>query len=383
VTGNLYGGRTTLRRSALSALVTLLGAASPLAAQLPLAGVGAGVRFESYSFSDAAKVNIDHVQLLTIPVSARVLIGQRVELGLSGAYARGTLQRQAGQESQLSGLTDTEVRLTAILAGDRLRLGAVALLPTGTSELDPSELDVAGLVAADVLPFTISNWGTGGGIGANASAALPVAEGTSIGLSAGYVLAREYQPISASSPFNYRPGNQLHLRAALDQMIGTASRATLQLTYQQYGADERDNTNIYQAGDRLQAVATLAFPAGPRGSAIVYGGWLRRLEGTYTNPLLPITPVEDVLYAGGGLRQPLGRLVLTPSADLRVVGNDGGFDQGYTITAGTGLEVPLGGVDAIPFARVRFGHITVRENQESSLTGLELGLTLRNRTQGR
>ena len=66
-----------------------------------------------------------------------------------------------------------------------------------------------------------------------------------------------------------------------------------------------------------------------------------------------------------------------------MVGNDGGIDQGYTITAGSGLEVPLGGVYAIPSARLRFGHITVRENQESGFTGLELGLTLRNRTLAR
>jgi len=381
VTSTVSCGRAALRRALLGTLAAAIGGAGAVSAQLTDSRVGAAIRFESYSFSDAASVKLDRVQLLTIPVTARVLIGHSLEVGVSGAYARGTVQRQTGQESQLSGLIDTELRLTARLAGDRLRLGAVALLPTGTSELDAAQLDVAGLVAADVLPFAISNWGSGGGIGINAAAALPVAEGTSLGLSVGYVLAREYQPVAARQ-FNYRPGNQLHLRAALDQMIG-ASRATLQLTYQQFSADQGDNSNLYQAGDRLQAVGTLAFPAGQRGSAILYAGLLRRLKGEYTNPLLPITSIQDLLYAGGGLRQPFGRLVLAPSAELRVVGNDDGIDQGYTVTAGTGLEVPLGGVEAVPSARLRFGHITVRENQESGFTGLELGLTLRNRTLGR
>lgn len=376
-------GTFVLRRrnalGALGALAAVLGGAAGLSAQLNDPRVGAGVRLETYSFSDAESVKLEQVQLLTFPVSARVLIGSSLEFGVSGAFARGTAQRVGGEESELSGLIDTEVRLTARLAGDRFRLGAVALLPTGTSKLDASELDVAGLVAADVLPFAISNWGTGGGIGVNAAAALPLAPGTTVGFSAGYVLTQEYEPVAAPV-FNYRPGNQLHLRAALDQLIGRASKATLALTYQQFSEDQSDGSNIYQAGNRIQAVGTLAFPAGLRGSGIVYAGFLRRLEGDYTNPLLAITPTQDLLYTGGSLRQPLGGIVLVPSVELRVVGNDDGIDQGYTLTAGTGAELALGGLEVVPAARLRFGHITVRTDQESGFTGMELGLTLRNRT---
>lgn len=361
------------------ALLAWSAGASEVSAQLTDPRVGAGVRFETYSFSDAASINLERIQLLTVPVSARAFIGSSLELGVSGAFARGTARRGTGEESELSGLVDTEVRLTAHLADDRFRLGAVALLPTGTSELDAAQLDVAGLVAADLLPFAISNWGTGGGIGVNAAAAIPLAEGTSAGISAGYVLTREYEPL-AGTTFNYRPGNQLHVRAALDHVIANTAKVSVSVSYQQFSEDEANGNNLYQAGDRLQGVGSFAFAAGARGSAIIYAGFLRRLEGKYRNELLPIMPTQDMLYAGGSLRQPLGGVVLLPSAELRVVGNDDGVDQGYTITAGTGAELPLGGLLVIPAARARFGRITVRENQESGYTGMELGLTLRNRT---
>lgn len=370
------------RRGALCAAIAVLAGASGAQAQASALRVGAGMRFETYSFSESETVNLEQIQLLTFPVSVRVPIGSRLELGVSGAFARGTVTRPNGVEHELSGLTDTDVRLTASLSRDRIRLTAVALLPTGTSELDSAQADVTHLVAADLLPFAISNWGSGGGIGMNAALALPVGAATTVGFSAGYVLAQEYQPLApiGQKQFNYRPGNQLHVRAALDQLIGRSSKVSLQLTYQQFSEDQGDGQNIYQAGDRLQAVGTLAFGAGRSGAGILYAGLLHRMEGTYNVTQLPVTPVQDLLYTGGTLRQPFGTMVLVPSVELRVVGNDAGVEQGYTLTAGTGLELPLGSIEAVPSARLRFGHITVVEDQKSNYTGMELGLTLRNRS---
>jgi hypothetical protein len=326
-------------------------------------------------------VGLEQIQLLTVPVSARARLGSRFELGVSGAYARGTARRVAGTlttETELAGLTDTEVRLTARLAADRLRLSIVGMLPTGVTELSTAELDVAGLVASDLLPFAISNWGSGGGLGMSAAAAVPVAAGTSLGLSAGYVLAQEYEPV-ATGEFSYRPGNQLHVRAGIDHVIGTSAKAALQLTYLQFSADQGDGSNLYQSGDRLQVVGSLAFAAGARASGIAWAGYLRRLEGEYLT-ITRITPTQDLLYGGALLRQPVGGVVLVPSAELRVLGSDDGIDQGYTLSAGTGIEIPLGRLEVVPSARLRFGQLTVRENRESNFTGMDLGLTLRNRT---
>ena len=155
--------------------------AAPASAQVTFQPA-VGVRFESYSFSAPEKVGIDHVTLFTTPLTARLAFSRQFELQVTGAFARGSVQRNSGAEETLSGPIDTEVRLTAALAQDRVRISAVGLVPTGKSELTPDEMDVAGVIAADMLPFAISNWGAGGGLGLSAAAALPVKDETTVGL---------------------------------------------------------------------------------------------------------------------------------------------------------------------------------------------------------
>lgn len=347
-------------------------------AQLGGASAGAGVRFESYKFGTPDSVNIETVSLLTIPVSARARLAHNVELTLSGAFATATLTRPGGAQEKLSGPTDTEARLTVSMAADRFRLSAVGLLPTGKSELSSTEMDVAGVVAADLLPFAISHWGSGGGLGANAALAIPMNETTSFGVSGGYVVAREYSPLSQSS-FAYRPGNQLQLHAAADHTFGVSAKGSLQLTYTHFTQDQNAGVNLYQAGDRLQGVGSLAFATGTSGTGIVYLGYLRRQRGQYTS-VVTVTPAQDLVYAGTAFRHPVGGAVLVPSVDLRVLGNEAGVEQGSTVSAGTGLELGAGQLILVPTVRARFGNLTVRSGQKSGFTGFEAGFTLRSRS---
>ena len=352
-------------------------ASSRAGAQLSDPVAGAGVMLESYSFSDKEQVDIDKVSLLTVPLSVRVALAHRVELGVTSAYASGTLTRRDGQSTTLSGLTDTEIRLTYQMANDRVRLSAAAMAPTGKSKLTAGEMDVMGVVAADLLPFAISNWGSGGGLGINASVVQPVSEETSVGVSAGYVVARKYEPLSATT-FAYRPGNQLHVRAGADHRVGSAAKASLQLTYLHFGLDQNAGANFYQSGDRLQAVGSLAFAAGT-GTGIVYAGYLQRRGGKFTE-VVRVTPAQDLAYAGTGFRQRVGGLVLAPTLDVRLLGSDVGVEQGRTISAGLSAEVPAGNFDVVPLVRARVGHLTIRTAQESGFTGFEVGLSIRNRT---
>ncbi|MEO6528705.1 MAG: hypothetical protein ABIP93_18960 [Gemmatimonadaceae bacterium] len=369
-----------VRHVLLGALVVAVTSSSAMA-QLsdPVAGVG--VRFESYSFGTPDKVDLEKVSLMTVPVSAIVSLAHRVELGVSSAYASGKLTRASGASTSLSGLTDTEIRLTYAMANDRVRLSAVALAPTGKSKLTAGQMDVTGIIAADLLPFAISNWGSGGGLGINAAMAVPMNEATSVGLSAGYVVARKYEPLNATA-FAYRPGNQLHVRAGADRLIGTTAKASLQLTYQHFSQDQSAGTNFYQSGDRLQGVGSYAFAAGARGTGIVYAGYLQRREGQYTS-VVQLTPAQNLVYAGTGFRQQMAGVVLTPTIDVRLLGSDDGVEQGRTVSAGVGAEVPMGAFELMPLVRARVGHLTVRTAQESGFTGFEVGLGIRNRSVSR
>ena len=156
-------------RNLFLALAVTFAAAAPLAAQPGIARAGAGVTYESYFFSSSEDVSLDRLSLLTVPLGARFALTRTIDLEVASAYALGTAERPNGTTSDVSGPTDTELRLTAMFARGAIALTGIALLPTGSESLTLEEADVAGLIAADVLPFSITNWGTGGGFGASTS----------------------------------------------------------------------------------------------------------------------------------------------------------------------------------------------------------------------
>jgi len=346
-------------------------------AQLTDPQAGVGIVMESYSFKAPQQASLDKISLLTIPIVVRANLLPQLDFTVNGAFASATLTRPSGDNTTLSGLTDTELRLTYALMSDRVRLSAVALAPTGKSKLTADEMDVMGVIAADLLPFTISNWGSGGGLGVNAAIAVPVSEGTNFGISTGFVAARKYEPLSATT-FAYRPGNQMQVRAAADRSFGASAKGSLQLAYLHFSQDQNAGVNFYQAGDRLQAAGSLAFGAGANGTGILYLGYLRRAEGKYTD-VVRVTPAQDLVYAGTALRHPIGSAVLVPSFDLRLLGNASGVDQGRTFSAGLGVEIPRGSFELYPQAKARLGKLTMRSSQESDFTGFEIGLTIRSR----
>ncbi|HEX9108778.1 MAG TPA: hypothetical protein VF832_16145, partial [Longimicrobiales bacterium] len=230
-------------------LLLLLGPAA-LRAQAPGGGLSAG--YESYRFSDPEQTGMKTVSLLTVPLAARVPLFAGAALDLHGAWARGTMQLADGSTVTLQGPTDTQIGLVLPLKRDVASLTAVALLPTGVQKETLDEALVAGVLASELLPFRISNWGAGGAGGM--AAALEHAFGRfGVGGSASYLVARRYSLLQETG-FAYRPGNQLRARLAFDATTGATGKASLQLTYLHSSEDAVDGTNLFRPGDRFQAM---------------------------------------------------------------------------------------------------------------------------------
>lgn len=371
----------------VTAIVLALGgqavAAAPALAQAsPLAppggigfGGGAGLGYEVYRFSDSEAPNIRTLSLLTIPLSARVALPRRTSLLVSGRYARGSLVRADGSEVTVSGPTDTEVQLGIALGQGNLTstVTGIVVLPTGHARHTRAEAEVASVIAADLLPFRVSHWGSGGGGGLNLGVARSFGAANA-GLSVSYLLAREYQP---NDLFVYRPGNQLQVRGVVDRAIGNAGKATLALAFEHFSDDALDGTNFFQPGNRYRAMASYAFALGGRTSGIAYLGGVHRSEGEVIVDYFGGFPAQDLLLLGGGLRMPAGNGVLMPSADVRLFRSDDGLGQGTLLGVGAALEWPAGEVTLVPTVRARVGNIVVRTDSESAVTGLDLGLGIR------
>ncbi|HEX2091083.1 MAG TPA: hypothetical protein VHG28_01730 [Longimicrobiaceae bacterium] len=341
---------------------------------VPAWTAGAGAVHEIYRFGDPEAAGIEQVSLTTLPFAVRTPLSHGVRLELSGAFARAALTRADGSRSTLSGLTDTELRVLLPIARDQVTLGAVLVLPTGSATQSGEEAEVASVVASDLLPFRISNWGSGGGAGVNLAVARPVGY-FGVGLNAGYRATREFEPLR-DDELTYRPGNEAYLRLAVDRSFGRARKATLQVSAQRFADDELDGRNLYRAGNRYQVIGSYAFPGGSRSGAVVYGGVLRRENGTSLDGLQRY-PSQNLLLLGGGMRMPLGRGALLPSVDARVFRSSDGVGQGYVAGAGGSAEWPLGSATLVPSARLRLGRVLVADDVETGLAGVDLGFTIR------
>jgi hypothetical protein len=335
----------------------------------------AGVRLESYGFADADRVGIDGISLLTIPLVAEARVGGRVRVTLAGGFASARLTRADGGEATLTGLTDTELRVSVPVVGEWMTATAVAVLPTGKGTLDAEELEVASVVASDLLPFAISHWGSGGGIGASLAVARRFGR-IGFGASGGYRASREYRAFEGAA---YRPGDETFLRLAVDGAVG-GGRATLQAGVHRYAHDQMEGTNLYRAGDRYQLIGSYAFAGVGRRSGVVYAGVLHRENGARLAELSDDLPAQDLVLAGAGLRLPVRGGALLPSVDGRVFHSSDGVGQGYGVGVGVAAEWPAGAVTLVPSARVRWGQVLVLEGGVSTFTGVELGFTLRRGT---
>ncbi len=368
------------------AFLTIAPEAARGQARAPGAAAAAAVDFESYTFGSPATAGARSVTLVAIPFAARIVAAPFISVAASGALARGTVTDQAGATSTLSGLTDTDLRATLALEreGTAVALTAAAQLPTGHATLAEAEATVAGAIASDLLPFRISNWGSGGG-GEVELSAVRAGEQGSAGIAASYRAASSFQPL-ADLDARYRPGGELRLRFALDRRLAGDRTLAFQLSYSHFGEDQWDATGLLRAGQRVLGFASYAAPVGS-GVLTTYGGVLYRSGGALADAVLHTGVLsglkaptsETLLLLGSSARVPWRQAILLPGLDLRLLRREDGTGQGWLVAAGGSAELPVGdrGVRIVPSARLRLGQLLVARGAASGIRGFELGLGVR------
>ena len=358
-------------------LVALAGLAlsHPLAAQS--AQAGGGVLFQRYTFDNPEAGSVESVSLVALPFSGVARFNPRLSLSISGMWAEGRLEDPQQGEFNISGLTDTQMMLTLDGRGGATSVSAVVLLPTGLETQTLEESRVAGAIASELLPFAVSNWGTGGGAGMSVSSA-HVVGGLGVGLSAAYLVRREFS--SPDDPqgetFAYRPGNTLSLTAAIDGTFGGATKGALRLTVYRHEDDPADDANLFREGNRVEVLGSLGFPVGARSIGQVYAIVQQREEGTSLSADGSLAS-QDLILAGGALRKRVGSWVVQPRLEARLFRRGDGVEQGYDVGAGIDAEIPVGGTLWVPSVRAHLGNLEVREGVETGFSGLEFGLALR------
>jgi hypothetical protein len=240
--------RARLLRTVLPASVALLAAIPGARGQSLLdAEIRLAPQYVQYQVRAPADETIAE---LAVPVFVSFPAGSRLNFDVGTAYARARVT-SGSTRSEISGLTDTQIRGSYTLGGDFVVLTAGVSLPTGQHSVTLEQLLAAGRIGNDFLAFPVSNMGTGLAATGGVAVALPVGE-WSVGAGVSARRSKAYEPFDVpGQSFRYQPGNEWRGRIGVDRPIG-AGRLALGVTYAAFGREDAGGS-AYNTGDRVIA----------------------------------------------------------------------------------------------------------------------------------
>ncbi len=341
-------------------------------------------QFLQYRLAEPANATISQ---LAIPLFVSFPAGERLTFDIGSAYARSRVATASGA-SEISGLTDTQLRGNLALGGDFVVLTAGVNLPTGTSAVALDQLPAAGLIGNDFLGFPISSMGTGLALTGGVAVARPVGA-WNVGFGGAVRRATAYEPFELpGQTLRYQPGNEYRARVGADRTAGPG-RVALGLTFSAFGKDDVDGS-VYNTGARVIAQGGYSAVAGGREMTVAAYNVFRapgsRASGEPTGR-------ENIanLSASVGFTA-LGTLV-EPSVELRHWHqNVPAFTSGSTSTparsqssvlgtAGLRTRVTLAGVRLFPSAGYTVGSLPTSDAAgmpaNARMTGFRAQLAMR------
>lgn len=249
---------------------------------------------ESYSFEEP----FPYAKLteLSVPVGLDFRFGDRTQLSISTGWANIELTSQDAAtlpDQTLSGVIDTEARLTVNVIPSRLSLIASGVVPTGIKTVAQDELTVLGAISSDIIGLTTNELGNGGNVGMGFVGAIPLGR-FAIGYGATFRTAFSYQPVSGDVD-QLRPGNEARLRLGFEGPVGLRSYLRLAGIYAIRQRDELGGEIQNGVGDRLVGYVSFNQAVGSS-SLILYGFDVYR-----SGPRLEATPVGSQPLPKGNL----------------------------------------------------------------------------------
>jgi hypothetical protein len=362
------------------------------ASLLAQGGVTAFAGAEARVVSYQAGLGIKSVSEIAVPFAVIWPASARLSFDLGGRYA--TASRKGSNDSTvtISGLTDIQVRGVYQLIPDIAVLTVSANLPTGKTKITNDQLLTAGAIASDLLPYPVTNFGSGFNVTTGLALALPVG-GWALGVAGSYRLNGDFTPFADTTncPVNngtagcgYKAGGELRVRVGADRLIGQG-RLSLGLTYSSFGDDEFGSSPIFQSGKRYIGQGSWTFPIGNVGLQ-VYAWDLYRSPGSQLISGGVTTQKRNLLAFGAAGSVQMGRNVLRPQVEYRIftMGESTLASAGRLLSLGVQYQLSVGDRFALlPSVRFDTGSENALDSsgnptsQSVNLTGWSAGLMLR------
>ena len=262
--------------------------------------------FESYSFD--VGLPFSKVTEFTVPLLITYQLGRSGNIALSSGYA--TVNLTSSNPTQLadqtvSGVLDTEVRLSVNVVPGRLVALFTGSVPTGVKTVAFEELSILGAISSDVIGFSTSNFGTGGSVGGGFAGAVPLGR-MAVGFGATYKRSLEYQPV-LGQPNDLRPGAEVRLRTGIEGPIARRTYIRLAGIYARRDKDRIDGVTQNGVGHRFVGYAAVNHGLGSSQITLyafdIYRGD-PRIEQTATGAAF--LPRGNLLAVGGEVNIPVG-----------------------------------------------------------------------------
>lgn len=325
--------------------------------------------FTQLSFGSGASKRT--VSQFALPVVVVLPFGERVSVDVSTAFANSTVKLGDSTTSEISGLTDTQIRANFRLASERVLLTLGLNLPTGQYAVPEGEQEAAGQIGNDFLYYPISSMGNGLAATGGIAYARPMGD-WNVGVGASARKSTEFSAFSvASEDFRFTPADEYRAQFNADRPAGDGA-VSLGLTYSAFGEDFADTTT-YSTGDRIIATAGWSFPY--RGSDVFLSAWnLYRMEGEI---LGADAPNENVFNLSAAVSIPMGNYLVQPSIETRLW-QAGGARAGNLINLGARMRIPAGNVAIFPQLGFSLGTLYSTVNGAATdVSGLRGSLTIR------
>lgn len=351
----------------LAAGATVIGAGSARAQSFWDSSVRLAPQFNAYDIK--APFN-EKISQFSVPFFLLVPVTSALSVDVGTAFATVSYENAStGTKSDMSGLTDTQVRANYAIRQDLVVLTAGINLPTGSATIESSELAAATRIGSDFLTFPVSGFGSGLGFTGGAAFAQPLGS-WNVGFGASVRQSTEYDAFrdATGTAQKYQPGPEYRARVGMDHPFGTG-RVSLGLTFSKFG-DDKQNAVTFNSGDRyiaqfsvnnaLTETIDYSFVAWNlyRTSGMLIDS-TRSPSGNITNGLVAV-----------GIRGP-GSIRIEPSLETRLWTQDGS-ETSYLGTLGLRFFVNRGGWALIP----SFG-FSAGSMEAASLTGYRATLGLR------
>lgn len=331
-------------------------------------------QFQSYDLKAPFNEKISQV---SFPLFVTVPLLPQLTVDVGTAYATTSLERQtvdgAGNpvtvESEMSGLTDTQVRANYAFGQDFVVLTLGANIPTGSATVDAEELDAATRIGSDFLMFPISGFGSGMGFTGGVAVARPLGS-WNVGFGASVRHSSEYEPFrdASGTTLKFQPGPEYRARMGIDHPYGTGS-ISLGLTFSQYG-DDKSNAQTFNTGNRYigQFSISNALRQAVDYSFVVWN--MYRTSGTLIND--SPSPSGNIANAMLSLAvRTSSNVSVEPSLETRMWTQEGSKTS-YLGTFGTRVALNRGGWAIVPGVGYSMGSM-----EGASLTGLRASLGIR------